>query len=475
MKKQILIDKHTSMFEQVKTSQKPGVLATIRGAVSGWKPNRNGRTYSRELWQKAINSEFVKEQIALKHFIGEADHPEDRLDPAFEHMSHAVSDFEFHDDTSELWATIDILDTPDGHKLKTLLDYSGSLSFSTRGSGDVMENGEVDPDTYQLFAVDSVIRPSYPTATVLAESQKFKTTKTITEGEALKVLEAYSGSKYNKKVSLSSADFRDELFKLNHRSLMLEESSNYTNDDLNYVIDLVDTYRDKDEDVIYDIVKDMLKDTKLADNDDIIWDAMAYVLDGSITENEDNEQSYADLVCDYYFNNKLFNTSKGIDEVCKKLGCNYEQDFGEIDRLRKWIYSMDEDELRAYFPYLDESQNLKEFFGKKKKEQPQSGKGGDPSKCDAIEATLITWFEDNTEDIMDRDVTCEANSEGFSYVITVKSFYISRYNLFDEYDVMDYADEAGQYIADRLKIEYVYSKKVNDRTFKIYLDNYYTV
>ena len=65
----ILIDKHTSVFEAIESSKKPGVLATIRGAVTGWKPNRNGRTYSKELWKKAIESEFVSEQVALKHFI----------------------------------------------------------------------------------------------------------------------------------------------------------------------------------------------------------------------------------------------------------------------------------------------------------------------------------------------------------------------------------------------------------------------
>ncbi len=417
MKKQILIDKHTSMFEEVETPKKPGVLATIRGAVSGWKPNRNGRTYSKKLWQNAINSEFVREQIALKHFIGEADHPEDRLDPAFEHMSHAVSDFEFHDETSELWATIDILDTPDGHKLKTLLDYSGSLSFSTRGSGDVMENGEVDPDTYQLFAVDSVIRPSYPTATILSESQDLKCIKTITESEALHVLELYSGSRYARKMKLDEADLRDNLFLLNHRGLvesLNEDENDYTREDLDYVISLVDEFYNghhDEEDVIFDKVKGMLRDTSLQDNDNIIWDAMAYVIDNNMEDDD-----------------------------------------------------------------IIESEKLDELFGSKKKKEKKQEKsyGGDPSLCDAIEASLIIWFEDNTEDIMDRYVDCKVNEEGYSYVITVQSPYIGRYNLFDEYDVMDYAEEAGKYIADRLKIEFIDAKKVNDRTFKIYLDNYYT-
>ena len=189
--RKILVDKHISEFTEVETSKRSGVLATIKGAVTGWEPNRNGRTYSRELWEKALNSDYVKEQVALKHFVGEADHPEERLEPIIKEMSHSMTDFEFHDDTREVWATIDILDTPNGHMLKTLLDYSGSLSFSTRGSGDVMENGEVDPDTYQLFAIDAVLRPSYPTATVsLTESVNIKKSDKAVKN----LIEKYSGS-----------------------------------------------------------------------------------------------------------------------------------------------------------------------------------------------------------------------------------------------------------------------------------------
>lgn len=210
--KKILVDKHIAKFEEVESSKRPGVLATIRGAVTGWKPNRNGRTYSRELWVKALDSDYVREQVALKHFVGEADHPEERLEPIIKEMSHSITDFEFVDNNQEVWATIDILDTPNGHLLKTLLDYSGSLSFSTRGSGDVMENGEVDPDTYQLFAIDAVLRPSYPTATVtaLAESEEMK----LTDKQALNLIEKYSGSRLEE-----TDDVEDMMFMLNHPRL----------------------------------------------------------------------------------------------------------------------------------------------------------------------------------------------------------------------------------------------------------------
>lgn len=187
-----LITKHSANFDTVEKSNRPGVLVTLRGPVTGWKQNRNGRTYSRDLWVKALDSDYVKEQVALNHFVGEADHPEERLEPIIQNMSHAMRDFEFDDENEEVIATIDILDTPCGNMLKTLYDYSGALSFSTRGSGDVLDSGEVDPDTYQLFAIDAVLRPSYATATVrdlLTESESLNKDKDVKS-----VLESYSGN-----------------------------------------------------------------------------------------------------------------------------------------------------------------------------------------------------------------------------------------------------------------------------------------
>ena len=213
MGKQILIDKHISHFTEAVQNKRPGVLFSIKGAITGWAKNRNGRTYSRNLWDKAINSEFVKGQVALKHFVGEVDHPEDRLEPVIQGMSHAVRDFEFDDRNNELLATIDILDCPNGQLLKTLYDYSGSLCFSTRGSGDVLDGGEVDEDSYELFAVDAVLLPSWQgsvittlTESTLIESIKEAKKNVLTESQAKDLLE-----KYSKTDTLS-----EQMFLLNH-------------------------------------------------------------------------------------------------------------------------------------------------------------------------------------------------------------------------------------------------------------------
>lgn len=50
----------------------------------------------------------------------------------------------------DLYAYVDILDTANGRLLKTLCDYGFVPGISSRGSGDVLDNDEVDPDTFFL-------------------------------------------------------------------------------------------------------------------------------------------------------------------------------------------------------------------------------------------------------------------------------------------------------------------------------------
>ena len=92
--KQFLIEEMTqSVFEAVETQQNnPSVLKTVKGVVADFKPNRNGRVYPRELWEKVINSEYVKEMMNNKMLLGEADHPfDDRVEISIKEVSHAIN------------------------------------------------------------------------------------------------------------------------------------------------------------------------------------------------------------------------------------------------------------------------------------------------------------------------------------------------------------------------------------------------
>ena len=60
----------------------------------------------------------------------------------------------------DLYAYVDVLDTPSGQLLKTLLDYGFIPGISSRGSGDIMANDEVDPETFFLETWDIVQLPA---------------------------------------------------------------------------------------------------------------------------------------------------------------------------------------------------------------------------------------------------------------------------------------------------------------------------
>ena len=120
---------------------------------------RNGRRYNRDLWEKAINDELFHEKIANKCLFLELGHPTDREETDMSKVCACIPELPkiINDD---LCACVDILDTPNGRILKTLCDYGFIPGVSSRGSGDVMPNNDVDPETFFLECFDVVAIPA---------------------------------------------------------------------------------------------------------------------------------------------------------------------------------------------------------------------------------------------------------------------------------------------------------------------------
>ena len=140
-------------------------------------PTRNGRVYSRKLWEKVINSETFKEYLDNKCLYGELNHPEDRLETDIKEVAIALSDIEMTKE-GPINATFDILDTPNGRLLKSLCEYGSKLGVSSRGGGDVTtRNGVqyVDEDSYDFVAFDVVVLPAVKKARpAVVESVEYK-------------------------------------------------------------------------------------------------------------------------------------------------------------------------------------------------------------------------------------------------------------------------------------------------------------
>ena len=159
--KQTLCESHTSSQFKIIKEKPANVLKRIQMKLSDWKPNRNGRIYPKELWEKVVNSDYVEEAINTHTLYGESSHPEERLEVDLANVSHAINDMWITNDG--VYGTIDILPTPQGQIINSLIEYGSEIGISSRGSGSVVGN-EVDPDDYTFVTFDIVMRPSVQAA-----------------------------------------------------------------------------------------------------------------------------------------------------------------------------------------------------------------------------------------------------------------------------------------------------------------------
>jgi hypothetical protein len=140
--------------------QQRHILGRLFGPIATClESTRNGRKYNRQLWERALNDELFHEKIANKCLFLELGHPADREETDMKQVCACIPDMPKIVD-GDLCASVDILDTPNGRILKTLIDYGFVPGISSRGSGDVMANDEVDPETFFLECFDIVSVPA---------------------------------------------------------------------------------------------------------------------------------------------------------------------------------------------------------------------------------------------------------------------------------------------------------------------------
>jgi Prohead core protein serine protease len=130
--------------------------------IQGGVRNQNQRVYPVNEITKAVKS--IKERIDTGYSVlGEADHPDD-LQVNLDRVSHMIT--EINMDGPNGIGKLKILPTPMGNIVKTLLESGVKLGVSSRGSGNVGDNGEVKD--FEVVTVDIVANPSaqeaYPKA-----------------------------------------------------------------------------------------------------------------------------------------------------------------------------------------------------------------------------------------------------------------------------------------------------------------------
>lgn len=131
--------------------------------------NQNGRIYPKNVLEREVRNyqKFIVENRAM----GELDHPDTSV-VNLKNVSHLVK--EAYIDGDVVYGTVEILNTPPGQILQSLIESGVKLGISSRGVGSTRKQGDyyVVQDDFQLICWDFVSEPSTPGAFMLPEGKK---------------------------------------------------------------------------------------------------------------------------------------------------------------------------------------------------------------------------------------------------------------------------------------------------------------
>lgn len=126
--------------------------------IQGGVRNLNGRVYPIHEIQKAVReiTQIIQRGDSV---LGECDHPE-KLTINIDRVSHMITQMEMQGNAGV--GKLKILPTPHGNIIRTLVEAGVKLGVSSRGSGDVNDQGIVSD--FEIVTVDIVAKPSAPDA-----------------------------------------------------------------------------------------------------------------------------------------------------------------------------------------------------------------------------------------------------------------------------------------------------------------------
>ena len=128
--------------------------------IQGGVRNQNQRVYPVQEISRAVKT--LNDQIAGGYSVlGEVDHPDD-LRINLDRVCHMVT--EMWMDGPNGYGKLKILPTPMGNLVRTMLESGVKLGVSSRGSGNVKEDGSGEVSDFEIITVDVVAQPSAPGA-----------------------------------------------------------------------------------------------------------------------------------------------------------------------------------------------------------------------------------------------------------------------------------------------------------------------
>lgn len=157
--------------EMIKESrEKYGGKLILKGPIQKANTlNQNGRIYPRNILEREIMNyqKLIQENRAL----GECDHPDSSV-VELKNVSHVVKEAYMQGDV--VYGAIEILDTPSGKIIQSLIESGVTLGISSRGVGSTQKKGstQIVQDDFQLICFDMVSEPSTPGAFVVKEGKE---------------------------------------------------------------------------------------------------------------------------------------------------------------------------------------------------------------------------------------------------------------------------------------------------------------
>lgn len=131
--------------------------------------NQNGRVYPRNILEREIRNyqKFIKENRAL----GELDHPDSSV-VELKNASHNIK--QAYMEGNIVYGVVEILNTPSGKILQSLVESGVTLGISSRGVGSTKIQGDMQivQDDFQLICWDFVSEPSTPGAFMMKEGKE---------------------------------------------------------------------------------------------------------------------------------------------------------------------------------------------------------------------------------------------------------------------------------------------------------------
>ena len=128
--------------------------------IQGGVRNANQRVYPVTEISRAVNT--LNDQIKGGYSVlGEVDHPEG-LNVNLDRVSHMIT--EMWMDGPNGYGKLKVIPTPMGQLIQTMIQNGVKLGVSSRGSGNVKEDGSGEVSEFEIITVDAVAQPSAPGA-----------------------------------------------------------------------------------------------------------------------------------------------------------------------------------------------------------------------------------------------------------------------------------------------------------------------